>query len=185
MTRLVSFLLITLGLISIVLGSALLWQRYNPNRLAFSRSYNVFRRPAGKVGISYNGNLEPKRLIVPRAGIDLPILSAEIKDGKWESTTEGVSYLSSTPSPGERGNSVLYGHNYSNLLGSLHKVRPGQRIEIIMSDGNKRFFTVAFVSVVTPDQTHILSPSADKRLTIYTCTGFLDSKRLVVTAIAV
>ena len=41
---------------------------------------------------------------------------------------------------------------------------------------------IEYTQVVTPDQTHILAPSDDRRVTLYTCTGFLDRKRFVVTA---
>ena len=62
--------------------------------------------------------------------IDLPIYPASINGTSWETTTKGVSYLKNTPTPGEIGNSVMYGHNWTNLLGPLVRAKPGQKIEI-------------------------------------------------------
>ena len=81
------------------------------------------------------------------------------------------------------GNSVLYGHNFPSILGSLTKIKPNDKIEIIMSNGEKKIFTVKYTSIVGQDQTHILSQTKDARITVYTCTGFLDTKRFVATAI--
>ena len=51
-----------------------------------------------------------------------------------------------------------------------------------MSNGEERNFLVEYTSVVDPNQTYILSQTKDKGITLYTCTGFLDTKRFVVTA---
>jgi len=126
---------------------------------------------------------KPELLIVKDLNINLPIYPAQINDGKWEATGKGVSYLSSSPIPGELGNSVFYGHNWKSILGDLTKAKPGQTIEILYADGTKKEFEIMFTQVVTPDQTQILEESNDIRITLYTCTGFLDTKRFVVTAI--
>jgi len=68
-------------------------------------------------------------------------------------------------------------------LGKLPKVKPGQEITIVFTDGSSKIFTIEYTSVVTPDQTHILNPTADSRITLYTCTGLFDNKRFVVTAV--
>lgn len=109
---------------------------------------------------------------------------AQIENNKWEATTKGVSYLVTSPVPGNAGNSIIYGHNWGNLLGSLSKIKPGQKIEIVLDDNEKRTFIVEHTSIIGPDQTSVLEDTSDRRITLYTCTGFLDSKRFVVTAIA-
>ena len=94
----------------------------------------------------------------------------------------GLSYLSSSPIPGEWGNSILYGHNWPNLFGPLKKIQKGDPVEVELSSGQTRTFEVVMTDTVTPNQTHILSKTDDVRLTLYTCTGFLDRNRFVVTA---
>lgn len=125
----------------------------------------------------------PTHLSIPSLALELPILPAQITDNKWDITKEGISYLTTSPLPGGSGNSVMYGHNWANLLGRLKHIKTGAVIEVKNSDGITHRYIVHFISIVTPDETHIYNNTADARLTLYTCTGFLDSKRLVVTAI--
>ncbi len=127
--------------------------------------------------------ISPSRITISSAGIDLPVYSASIVDRQWDISKEGVSYLSSTPLPGSLGNSVYYGHNWHNLLGDLKKVKPGDLIVVKNNNGDEFIYIVHFVSVVSSNETHIYQNTSDYRLTIYTCTGLLDSKRLVVTGI--
>lgn len=51
-----------------------------------------------------------------------------------------------------------------------------------MSDGTTRTFTIDQTAVISPTQASVVNPTLDTRLTIYTCTGFLDTKRFVVVA---
>lgn len=148
-----------LGLVFSIATSYLFWERINPFRIS-------------SIDSKYQG---PVRIVIKSVNIDLPIIPGDTKDG--------VSYLSSSSLPTETGNSVFYGHNWANLIGNLVKVKPSDNIEIIMSDGIKLNFKVAFTSIATPDQTHFISPTKDKRITLYTCIGLFDTKRFVVTAI--
>lgn len=165
-----------IGFLLFVLGAFLVWERNDPNRLSF-RSYQQSSR-------SQETSVKPTLLSIPSVNISLPIYEAAIVKGKWQDTKSGVSYLSSSPVPGAIGNSIVYGHNWANLLGNLTKVKPGDEISVSFTSGKIKQFIVKFVTVVTPDETHILNQTSDNRLTIYTCTGWFDSKRLVVTAIA-
>lgn len=168
---------IFLGLAGLIFATYLIYQRNTPSRLAFrlAEIKSVRTTPSTKI---------PTVIRLPSLDLELPIIPTELVDSKWQATSEGVSYLTTTPQPGETGNSIMYGHNWPNLLGRLTQVKPGQTIEVLFSDGNKSTFEIAFTTVVTPDQTHILNQTDDRRLTLYTCTGFLDSKRFVVTAIS-
>lgn len=178
MRQTLGFCLIVLGLSCLSVSGFLIWQRQTPQRLAFKLSeLKTVTTHSSTVDIT------PVVLSIPSLDIELPIIPTTLKDGNWQATGEGVSYLITSPPPGETGNSIMYGHNWPNLLGSLTRVKPGEIIRIDYSDGSARIFEVEFTSIVTPNQTHILNQTQDKRLTLYTCTGFLDTKRFVVTAI--
>lgn len=178
MRNFVANVLTALGVFFLILSGFLYWQRTTPRRLSFSLSSRELIE-APKSGHS----VKPARLTIPELSIDLPIYESRIYgEGKWEATTQGVSYLISTPVPGQVGNSILYGHNWKSLLGNLTQAKPGQVIEIAYSDGSLQDFKVAYTQVVNPDESKILSQTDDQRITLYTCTGFLDSKRFVVTA---
>jgi LPXTG-site transpeptidase (sortase) family protein len=171
--NLLSKTLVFLGIIFLVFGAYLVVQRYSPKKLEFN-NLSVAKASTSKI--------VPQRIIIPSLKIDNTIFGAKITNNQWEATEKGVSYLSSSPIPGSRGNSILYGHNWESILGRLVQIKPGEKIKIYMSSGEVRDFVVNFTSVVEPTQTHILAQTNDNRITIYTCTGFMDSKRFVVTA---
>lgn len=172
--KLFARLLIIFGLICYGIAVFLIWERNNPNRLAFKNYSGNFRNV--KVANP------PIRIIISDLGIDLPIYPAKVVNNQWETTTQGVSYLTSSPIPGEIGNSVIYGHDWVSLFGPLLNARTGERVEIEFSDKTRKTFVIAKTSVVPYNQTDILASTDDRRITLYTCTGFLDSQRMVAVA---
>lgn len=168
-------LLLVSGFLGLLIGSYFIYQRQNPSRLKFE-NYPVIQASMEQAEKS------PIGIKIESAKISLPVIASEIKNNKWEATTEGVSYLKTSPIPGTQGNSILYGHNWASLLGNLKKVKPGDQIEISYSDQSSKKFLVEYLVEVKPEDTSILNNSSDSRITLYTCSGFLDSKRFVVVA---
>ena len=166
-----------LGVSLIIFASFLVFQRNNPNRIAFAQKESI--------ALEENEIKEslPVNLHISSLDIDLPIYESEIKDKKWEVSNKGVSFLKSSVLPGDKGNSILYGHNWTNLLGNLTKIKTGEVVEIVFSDNTKKEFVVTLIQEVDPDDISILNNTNDNRITIYTCSGFLDSKRFVVVAL--
>ena len=175
MRKFFSSIFLTAGFLCFLTTGFLVWQRNDPGRLKFELD---------EVGAVEIGEKEvlPLFISIPGQKNELPIYLSSIRDSKWETTTRGVSLLSASAVPGETGNSIIYGHNWSNLLGSLANVGPGDEILIFYSNGDEKVFDVRFVQEVDPSNVSVLEETDDKRLTIYTCSGFLDRKRLVVTA---
>lgn len=168
-------ILIIAGLFFLIITAYLYWQKVNPWKLSFSKipkSQNV----------TATTRVKPISISLPDLNIDLPIIEAEIKNNSWPTTDKGVSYLITSTEPGQVGNSIFYGHNWENILGRLSKVKPGQNIIVNLENGKNLTFKIDTVSIVSPNQTNVLDESADKRITVYTCTGFLDTKRLVAVA---
>jgi LPXTG-site transpeptidase (sortase) family protein len=127
-------------------------------------------------------SLMPIEIAIPKLEINLPINEATIKDGRWVFEGGGAFYLNQSPIPGDKGNSIIFGHNFPNVFGKLRNVQKGDLISVTLKNGTKRDFKVEYTQNVTPDQTHVLNSTNDTRLTIYTCSGFLDLKRLLVVA---
>lgn len=174
MTTAISRILIIFGILFLGFGGFLLFQHSTPQRLSF-KNY----KPSSQIS-----HVEQQsRMRIPSLNMDLEIIPSKITNNIWEATSQGVSYLASSPIPGEKGNSILYGHNWTSLLGNLTKIKPGAEINITLKDKEKKTFIVEYVSVVGPNDTQILTNTDDARITLYTCTGFLDSKRFVVTAL--
>lgn len=123
------------------------------------------------------------RISLPELAIDVPVVPTKLEGVKWEYTTKGAAYLSSTPIPGSVGNSVFYGHNWPNIFGKLPNAKPGNKVVATYADGSSKLFLINTTAVVDPSHTEILNPTSDIRLTLFTCTGFLDKDRFVATAI--
>ncbi len=164
---------IILGVILLLITFYLFYQRTTPARLTFS--YN----PPKGIQTQTAG---PRNLIISKLSLSLPVFPALVTNGVWETTTKGVSFLRTSPQPGEVGNSILYAHNWPNLLGNLHRIVPGNEITVIDKEGESKTFIVTYTATVDPQDDSILAPSKDRRITLYTCSGFLDSKRFVVVA---
>ena len=169
--------LIVLGVFSLLISGFFVWQRINPNRLSFENvDENLLSNAASK------RSNRPLYLSIDDLQISTPVIPAQYNEGHWQTTTKGISYLEGSGEPGKLGNSIFYGHNYKNILGNLKNARTGQIIEVRIEGGEVKKFRIEYVQVVDPDQVGVLEQTADKRLTLYTCTGFLDNRRLVVTA---
>jgi LPXTG-site transpeptidase (sortase) family protein len=173
-----SYLFIIFGILWCLLGGYYFWLQNNKQRLAFHN----YTAPVTKT-IQTNKKVTPERVIIKDLGINLALIPAQIRDNKWDTTNDGASYLSSSPLPGNKGNSIIYAHNWASLFGDLIKATPGQSIEVTFSDGSVKTFIVEYTSTISPDQSKVLAQTQDNRITLYTCTGFLDSKRFVVVAI--
>ncbi|HLE48783.1 MAG TPA: sortase [Patescibacteria group bacterium] len=175
-------LLILLGLIGFGAFGYLIWERNSSVRLQFNQAPEVQNSSliSGNVPADFSN---PTILRIPSIDSSLPIIPSKIVNNRWESTKKGVSYLETSPVPGEIGNSIIYGHNFPNLLKSLTKVKPDDEIYVDFASGATRKFVVHFTQEVGPYQSSILNPTEDRRITLYTCSGFFDTKRFVVTAI--
>lgn len=168
-----ALLFAVLSVCCFLISGFLIWQRYyNPNRLSFA-----FTPPPAESKLKF----WPQRITIPELKIDLPVIPSTINNGVWSTTHLGVSYLATSTRPGEIGNSIFYGHNWPNLLGKLHDLSPGHTI-IVTGQGETKTFWVAKTQIVTPSQISVLASGPFPQLTLYTCYGFADTKRFVVTA---
>jgi len=130
-------------------------------------------------------NVESKKpfgLKIAKAKISLSVEESEINNGNWEVSRDGASHLNTSQVPGNDGNIVIYGHNKSNILGSLNSVKIGDEVVVTTRDNENHIYKVKSIEVVSPSRVDVINPTDKEVLTIYTCTGLLDSKRLVVKA---
>lgn len=154
--------------VAFLLASLLAWQRQTARGLTPQRALTH--------------DSQPITVIIRELNIQLPVYPTSLENEDWLTTSKGISYLVDSAIPGEKGNSIFYGHNWPNLLGALAQAEKGQEIKVLLANGESRRFVITKINLITPDQTHILSSTSEPLLTIYTCTGFLDQKRLMITA---
>jgi sortase A len=126
--------------------------------------------------------LLPTRLRIPAMFLDSPVHEVTINLGEWEVSAMDIGHHEGTGNPGETGNVVLAGHRDVNsaLFRELDRLEPGDEIFVSNALGEYRYL-VREVFEVSPDQVWVMEPTADKRVTLITCTPIgLATRRLVV-----
>lgn len=124
---------------------------------------------------------KPKRLLIPNLGIDLEVKESEVRGGYWQVYDSVVGWGEGSSPPGYQGNQVLFAHAREGLFGNLDKVKLEDKIYIFNQD-KWYSYTVKEIKDVYPGETKVIEQTEDERLTLYTCSGFRDEKRLVVVA---
>lgn len=170
MKNILSKCLIIVGLIFILFGAGLYIQTIIPTSIdPLDAKESV-------------DNKYPIAITINSISVNLPIIPASRSNGKFETTKNGVTYLTDSVLPSQTGNSVFYGHNWSNLLGNLKNVKRGDIIELKYVGGEVKTFTVDLITESLAKYAKVSLESDQKVMTLYTCSGFLDSKRIIVTA---
>lgn len=161
------------GLIFIITGAYLY---HRATILSFAIQFTNQSSQVGKPNL-------PILIRIPAADITLPIVEAKIFYGFWQTSPVTANHLASSANPGEKNNVVIYGHNTDKVFTSLKLVKLND--PIILQTANQKFFTylVKNILTVSPNEISVVQPTQSEVLTVYTCTGFLDSQRLVIQAL--
>ena len=115
-------------------------------------------------------------------GVDIDIKNTSINNGVWAIHPNNANYLINSAGIGDGGNIIIYGHNRDDIMGPIRYIKDGAIVEILGSDGKTYIYEVIKTDVVDPNNLSYIGETNDETLTLYTCTGFLDSKRYIVVA---
>lgn len=135
-----------------------------------------------KIISSSHKNHPPLRIIIPNTSIDLPVVEAKIVAGFWEVSENSASHGVGSANPGEKGNIVVFAHARKGLFYNLKDVKEGDVVYLFTKD-SWRNYKVNKITSVYPNQTETIAQTKEETLTLYTCTGFYDEKRLIVKAL--
>ncbi|HWA52072.1 MAG TPA: sortase [Patescibacteria group bacterium] len=120
----------------------------------------------------------PTDIKISKINLDLAISPAILKGNEWQLFDDRVAWLSSSALPG-KGNTIMYAHDRVGLFANLKNLKPGDEIDIYT---NKWIiYKVTQVHAVLPTDVNAVL-GTQNRLTLYTCDGSFDQKRLVVYA---
>lgn len=123
----------------------------------------------------------PIRIIIPELEINLPIKEARVVKGYWEVFPDSAGFGLGSAYPDELGNQVIFAHARRGLFLPLKEAKGGENIYLLTSD--KWFsYKISEIKEVSPSQTEVIVPTTEITLTLYTCSGFADSKRLIIIA---
>ncbi len=182
--KIFSYIFIICGILWCFLGGYYLWLENDPNRLQPKtvEVKNISVKAITNPDDTKQNDGTPQTITIEDLRINLPIIPAKVVNDTWETTFYGASYLTSSPIPGNKGNSVIYAHNWVSLFGRLKQAKPGQQITIAFSNGTKKVFIIKNTKIVDQNDSSIVDQTKDTRITLYTCTGFFDQQRFVVIA---
>lgn len=147
----------------------------------YSRAVLSFSR-APETSQPENRKPIPTKIVINDLKMNLDISEGRIVNNIWEISEKGSSHLNISANPGEGGNVIIYGHNKKIIFGSLPYIKIGATVQITTQDEKIHLYKVVSKNTVNPNDLTLLSPTNEETLTIYTCTGFLDSKRFVLVA---
>lgn len=123
----------------------------------------------------------PVRIVLPKENIDLPVSEAKIVNGFWEVFEDKAAWGEDSGVPGRAGNQVIFAHAREGLFLPLKGVKIGDSVYVFTKD-MWYAYEVKEIKEVFPNQKEVIEPTLDETLTLYTCSGFNDSKRLIIVA---
>ncbi len=126
----------------------------------------------------------PIRIIIPSLDIDLPIKEAKVVKGYWEVFEDVAGFGLGSAYPEEVGNQVIFAHARKGLFLPLKNVKAGQMVYVLTRE-KWYSYKINEIKEVLPSQIEVIAPTSESILTLYTCSGFSDSKRLIVKAVKV
>lgn len=141
--------------------------------------YKNFQSPQVLTESDYSdpNSTSPVKITINDVGINVSVKVAQ----NYQFSDNEAIFIKSTQSIGT-GNSVIYAHNWDKLFGKLKRVKIGDDIAIFLANGKQVNYQVNQIHTVGAETINILKATPDLRLTLFTCTGFLDKDRLVVVA---
>lgn len=121
----------------------------------------------------------PIKIIIPSISLNLSVLPSKVINGYWELSENTASFgLGSTP-PGIVGNTVIFAHARKGLFGNLDQVKKDDQIYVLTEKG-WFLYKIVDIKEVWPNQVEVIKETSSETLTLYTCSGFSDTKRLIV-----
>jgi LPXTG-site transpeptidase (sortase) family protein len=132
--------------------------------------------------------LEPDPRVLGEIEIPRLHFRAVIRDGIDQATLrKAVGHVTSTPIPGDRGNSVIAGHR-DTFFRALRGIEHGDTIRIHRKTGVVSY-SVDSLAIVAPEAVEVMRPAAETRITLITCYPFEyvgpSPRRFVAGALAI
>jgi LPXTG-site transpeptidase (sortase) family protein len=168
----------TLGVLLILVGFFLLYKPFIADTKSFTKEPIV----ADIAFEEKSEQSEVSEIIVPRLGIDLAVTPSKIIDGYWEVSETTASHGEGSANPGENGNVVVFAHARSGMFLNLRNIKKDDEVYILTGD-KKHTYKVSEIVSVYPDDITSVAPTDSEALTLFTCSGFFDEKRLIVKAL--
>lgn len=127
----------------------------------------------------------PTRIVMEKAGIDLPVVSVPIENGTWEVHPGVANYAEGTSLINEkRGNAGIFGHALPDVFLNIKKLSVGDSV-IVYGQNYKALYEVQTSDKVLPSSVEAFYPEENPVLTLITCDGVFDQNRYRVRAMLI
>jgi LPXTG-site transpeptidase (sortase) family protein len=124
----------------------------------------------------------PQKLIISKLGVEMMVEPASVKGNDWGIFDQKASWLS-TSGTLLSGNMVIYAHNNRSSFGELNQLEIGDEI-VVENDQVRVLFAIKEMKEGKATDIQYVTQK-EGRLTLYTCSGPLDTKRFFVMATVV
>lgn len=124
---------------------------------------------------------KPRRILIPNLNIDLDVRESKVVRGYWEVYDLSAGWGEGSSPPGYNGNQVIFAHAREGLFGSLNNITVGESI-YVFNENRWYSYEVDEIEEVYPGKTEVIKQTDNETLTLYTCSGYRDEKRLIVKA---
>lgn len=151
------------------------------NKLQYQKSLS-FSKNFAVVNTVKKHRYIPTAINITKLNLTLPIKQTNIKDGVWEINPDGASHLKTSGYPLEKSPIIVYAHNKKSQFGLLKELEVGDFVSVKTNKKEEFFYKVNNIQTINPSDIEVLKKIKDNQLVLYTCIGFADSKRLLVSA---
>lgn len=124
----------------------------------------------------------PTFINIPIIQTALPIDETSINFGVWEVKKNNASHLSTSSTPSEKGNIIIYAPNTDTGFKRLTSLSKNDEIFITTLDGKLHTYAIKEMTVVSPIELDAIKDTPVETVTLYTNYGFAGLKRFVVRA---
>ena len=122
---------------------------------------------------------EPVRMDIPRINVNSRIMAMDAKDGEYQVPSFDVGYHADSALVGEVGNAVFNGHletiDAGKVFARLHELSVGDAVYTYTATHRFDWVVQDVQRVVNTERAYI-QPTADTRITLYTCAGSYDPR---------
>lgn len=176
LTRTIARLCFIAAVCLCIVTGLLIAQRNWPNR--FPELAPAAQAKLDVVGATTTDFPTPIYIEIAARNIALPVIPATKTGDTWDVSSKNVSAIA--PSSPEHG-WILYGHNWPSLLGPLQRAEVGESVTIVFANDQQKQYVIDGISQVNPNQDTVLHQVPADHALLYTCTGFFDRERLIVS----
>jgi LPXTG-site transpeptidase (sortase) family protein len=122
---------------------------------------------------------DPVWITIPRIRVDSKVLPVGVQNGEYQVPSWEVGYHADSAKPGLPGNSVFNGHletiNAGRVFARLKELRVGDAV-YVYTPSHRLDWVVREVRTVPNTDYSFIQPTADVRITLYTCAGRYDPR---------